>query len=44
MTEVRSVKKTFFFMAGLAVGLCTSLVAAQGVVSIPVLNTSGVYV
>lgn len=37
-------KKTFFFMAGIAVGLCTSLVAAQGAGSVAVLNTSGVYI
>jgi quercetin dioxygenase-like cupin family protein len=44
MKEVRSVKMTFFFMAGVAVGLCTSLVAAQGAGSIAVLNTSGAYI
>jgi quercetin dioxygenase-like cupin family protein len=44
MTEVRSVKSTFIFMAGIAVGLCTSLVGAQGAGSIAVLNTSGVYI
>jgi len=38
------VKKTFFFMAGIAVGLCTSLVAAQGAGLVAVLNTSGVYI
>jgi len=38
------VKKTFFFMAGLAVGLCTSLVGAQGAATIAVLNTPGVYI
>jgi quercetin dioxygenase-like cupin family protein len=38
------VKSTFIFMAGIAVGLCTSLVAAQGAGSIAVLNTSGVYI
>jgi len=38
------VKKTFFFVAGIAVGLCTSLVTAQGAGSIAVLNTSGVYI
>ena len=37
-------KKTFFFMAGIAVGLCTSLVAAQGAGSIPILNASGAYI
>jgi uncharacterized cupin superfamily protein len=36
--------KALFFVAGVAVGLCTSLVAAQGAGSIPVLNTSGVYI
>jgi quercetin dioxygenase-like cupin family protein len=44
MTEVRSVKSTFIFMAGIAVGLCTSLVGAQGAGSIAVLNASGVYI
>jgi quercetin dioxygenase-like cupin family protein len=44
MTEVRFVKSTFIFMAGVAVGLCTSLVGAQGAGSIAVLNTSGVYI
>jgi quercetin dioxygenase-like cupin family protein len=38
------VKKTFFFVAGIAVGLCTSLITAQGAGSIAVLNTSGVYI
>jgi len=38
------VNRTFFFVAGIAVGLCTSLVAAQGARSIAVLDTSGVYV
>jgi quercetin dioxygenase-like cupin family protein len=38
------VKKTFFFIAGIAVGLCTSLVAAQGAGSVAVLNASGVYI
>ena len=37
-------KKALFFVAGIAVGLCTSLVAAQGASSIAVLNTSGVYI
>ena len=37
-------KQTFFFMAGIAVGLCTSLVAAQGAGSASVLNTPGVYI
>lgn len=37
-------KKTFFFIAGIAVGLCTSLVAAQGAGSMAVLNTPGVYI
>jgi len=37
-------KKTFFFIAGIAVGLCASLVAAQGAGSVAVLNTSGVYI
>lgn len=37
-------KRAFFFMAGIAVGLCTSLVAAQGAGSVAVLNTSGVYI
>ena len=37
-------KTTFIFMAGIAVGLCASLVAAQGAGSIAVLNTSGVYI
>jgi hypothetical protein len=38
------VKKAFFFVAGIAVGLCTSLITAQGAGSIAVLNTSGVYI
>jgi uncharacterized cupin superfamily protein len=37
-------KKALFFLAGIVVGLCTSLVAAQGAGSIAVLNTSGVYI
>ena len=37
-------KKALFFATGLAVGLCTSLVAAQGAGSIAVLNTSGAYI
>ena len=37
-------KKTFFFIAGIAVGLCGSLVAAQGAGSVAVLNTPGVYI
>ena len=37
-------KKALFFVAGIAVGLCTSLVAAQGAGSIAVLNTSSVYI
>ncbi len=37
-------KKTFFFIAGIAVGLCISLVAAQGAGSVAVLNTPGVYI
>ena len=37
-------KKTFFFIAGIGVGLCTSFVAAQGAGSVAVLNTSGVYI
>jgi mannose-6-phosphate isomerase-like protein (cupin superfamily) len=37
-------KKALFLAAGLAVGLCTSLVGAQGAGSIAVLNTSGVYI
>jgi len=41
---MQSVKRTFFFLAGIAVGLCTSLVTAQGARSIAVLDTSGVYV
>ena len=44
MAEVQSVNKTFFVMAGIAVGLCTSFVAAQGAGSVAVLNTSGAYV
>ena len=36
--------KTLFFVAGIAVGLCTSLVGAQGAASIAVLNTPGVYI
>jgi uncharacterized cupin superfamily protein len=37
-------KKALFFVAGIAVGLCTSLVGAPGAGSIAVLNTSGVYI
>lgn len=37
-------KKALFFVAGIAVGSCTSLGAAQGAGSIAVLNTSGVYI
>ena len=37
-------KKALFFVAGIAVGLCTSLFAAQGAGQIAVLNTSGVYI
>jgi len=38
-------KTGLFFIAGFAVGLCTSLVvAAQGANSTAVLNTSGVYI
>ena len=37
-------KKALFFVAGIAVGLCTSLFAAQGTGPIAVLNTSGVYI
>jgi hypothetical protein len=37
-------KKRLFFVTGLAVGLCISLVAAQGAGSIAVLNTSGAYI
>ena len=37
-------KKVLFFATGLAVGLCISLVAAQGAGSIAVLNTSGAYI
>jgi quercetin dioxygenase-like cupin family protein len=37
-------KKTFFFIAGIAVGLCISHVAAQGASSVAVLNTPGVYI
>ena len=37
-------KKTFFFMTGIAVGLCTSLVAGQGAGSVAVLDTPGVYI
>ena len=37
-------KKTSFFVAGIAVGLCASLVGAQGAASIAVLNTPGVYI
>ncbi len=37
-------KNAFFFAAGIAVGLCTSLVTAQGAASTTVLNTSGVYI
>jgi len=41
---VQSVKKVFFFVAGIAVGLGTSLVAAQGAGGVAVLDTPGVYV
>ena len=37
-------KKALFFVAGIAVGVCASLVAAQGAGSTAVLNTSGVYI
>ena len=37
-------KKALFFVAGVAVGLCTTLVAAPGAGSIAVLNTSGAYI
>ena len=37
-------KKALFFVAGIAVGSCTSLGSAQGAGSIAVLNTSGVYI
>ena len=37
-------KKALFFVAGIAVGLCTSLVAVQGAGAMAVLNTSGVYI
>jgi uncharacterized cupin superfamily protein len=37
-------KKALFFVTGLAVGLCISLVATQGAGSIAVLNTSGAYI
>jgi len=37
-------KKALLLLAGIAVGLCASLVAAQGAGSIAVLNTSGVYI
>lgn len=37
-------KKTFFFIAGIAVGLCAPLVAVQGAGSIAVLDKPGVYV
>ena len=36
--------KVLFFVAGIAVGLCTSLVVAQGPGSFAVLNTSGAYI
>ncbi len=36
--------KGLFFVAGIAVGLCTSLVVAQRPGSSAVLNTSGVYI
>jgi uncharacterized cupin superfamily protein len=37
-------KKALFFVTGLAVGLCISLIVAQGAGSIAVLNTSGAYI
>ena len=37
-------KKPFFFIAGIAVGLCTSFVAGQGAGSVAVLDTPGVYI
>jgi uncharacterized cupin superfamily protein len=37
-------KKVLFFVTGVAVGLYISLVAAQGMGSTAVLNTSGVYI
>jgi|SRR5690348_8967238 mannose-6-phosphate isomerase-like protein (cupin superfamily) len=36
--------KVLFFAAGIAVGVCASLVHAQGARSLAVLNTPGVYV
>ena len=37
-------KHAIFFMAGIAVGLFASLVAAQGAGSVPVLNAPGAYI
>ena len=37
-------KHALFFVAGIAVGVFASLVAAQGAGSIPVLNASGAYI
>ena len=37
-------KVALFFAAGIAVGSCISLAAAQGAGSMAVLNTSGVYI
>jgi len=37
-------KEALFFVAGITVGLCTSLVTAQGAGSIAILNTSGAYI
>lgn len=37
-------KHALFFVAGIAVGLLASLVAAQGAGSIPVLNSPGAYI
>jgi len=38
------IKKMLFFAAGIAVGFCVSLVAAQTTRSTAVLNTAGVYI
>ena len=37
-------KQTLLFVGGIAVGLCASLVTAQGAGSVAVLNTSGAYI
>ena len=42
--EAQPMKRALFFVTGLAVGLCISLVATQGAGSTAVLNSSGAYI